>query len=160
MKILEKWFQNLQEIREELIDTVQNMTENELNWVPKEGMKSAKSLLIEIAAGEIWLDSFLTNPGEKLSWKEAFKQVKGNDLPSLLSELASLRQNTITIFSQYTEKELFEEKQWPNDPEKTFSPEETMRYLIQHEYYHLGQLIYNRWIQGHNPYKSGNLTSG
>jgi len=63
MKILEKWFQNLQEIREELIDTVQNMTENELNWVPKEGMKSAKSLLIEIAAGEIWLDSFLTNPG-------------------------------------------------------------------------------------------------
>jgi len=160
MTILDRWLQNLQEIREELIDTVKNMSEKELNWIPKEGMKSVKSLLIEIAAGEIWLDYFLTNPGEKLSWKEAFKLVKGNDLPGLLSELTSLRKKTIALFSQYTEKELFEEKQWPNDPEKTFSPEETMRYLIQHEYYHLGQIIYNRWIQGHNPYESDSLTSG
>ena len=160
MSILEKWFQNLKEIREELIDTVQNMSEEELNWVPREGMKSAKALLIEIAAGEIWLDYFLTNPGQSLLWKDAFNMVKGNDLLSLLAELEALRRNTINIFTKYSEKELLEEKTWPNDPEKTYSPEETMRYLIQHEYYHLGQLIYNRWIQGHNPYETENKTSG
>lgn len=39
MKILEKWFENLKEIREELLDTVRNCTEDEFIWVPKPGMK-------------------------------------------------------------------------------------------------------------------------
>jgi len=160
MKILEKWFENLKEIREELLDTVRNCTEDEFIWVPKPGMKSAKALLIEIAAGELWLDHFLTNPDEPLSWKAAFDLVKGNILPDLLNELAAIRQKTIVLFQQFTEKELFEEKTWPNDSTKTFSPEETMRYLIQHEYYHLGQLIYNRWMLGYNPFQSGQASSG
>jgi uncharacterized damage-inducible protein DinB len=159
MKILDKWFENLREIREELMDTVKNITEEEFTWVPKPGMKSAKALLIEIAAGELWLDHFLTNP-EPISWKSAFELVKGNTLESLSLELESIRKKTIQLFSQYTEAELFEEKAWPNDPDKTMSPEETMRYLIQHEYYHLGQLIYNRWMLGYNPFQSEVGTSG
>ena len=160
MKILEKWFENLKEIREELIDTVKTITEEEFTWEPKPGMKSAKALLIEIAVGELWLNHFLTNPDKPLLWKEAFTLVKGDTLASLLAELDSIRKNTLKLYSEYPEADLFLEKTWPNDPEKTFSPEESMRYLIQHEYYHLGQLIYNRWMLGYNPYKSKNSTSG
>ena len=160
MKILEKWLENLREIREELLDTVKNITEEELIWAPKPGMKSAKALLVEIAAGEVWLDHFLTHPGEQLSWKSAFELVKGNSLLELIRELESIRLQTVLLFQQYSETELFEEKPWPNDTTKTFSPEESMRYLIQHEYYHLGQLIYNRWMLGYNPFQSGETTSG
>lgn len=28
-----------------------------------------------------------------------------------------------------------------------------VRWVARHEYYHLGQLIYNRWLLGYNPYK-------
>ena len=28
----------------------------------------------------------------------------------------------------------------------------TIREIARHEYYHLGQMITYRWIQGHNPY--------
>ena len=107
MKILEKWFENLKEIREELIDTVKTITEEEFTWEPKPGMKSAKALLIEIAVGELWLNHFLTNPDKPLLWKEAFTLVKGDTLASLLAELDSIRKNTLKLYSEYPEADLF-----------------------------------------------------
>jgi uncharacterized damage-inducible protein DinB len=34
-------------------------------------------------------------------------------------------------------------------------PEELVRWIGMHEYYHMGQLIAYRWIRGDNPYKRG-----
>jgi uncharacterized damage-inducible protein DinB len=84
MALLDKWMENLKEIREELLETVSSIKPEEFNWEPRPGMKSAKALLAEIAAGEIWLNSFLTDPAQKVTWNNAFKQVKADDLDTIL----------------------------------------------------------------------------
>jgi len=35
----------------------------------------------------------------------------------------------------------------------TVEPEEIIRWVARHEYYHLGQIIIYRWMLGDNPYK-------
>jgi uncharacterized damage-inducible protein DinB len=152
MALLDKWMENLKEIREELLETVSTIKPEEFNWEPRPGMKSAKALLTEIAAGEIWLNSFLTDPTQKVTWDNAFKQVKADDLDTILKELAALREKTIKQFKIIPEEDLLKEFEIPGQGAQKFSPEEAMRYTIQHEYYHLGQLIYNRWLLGYNPY--------
>ena len=152
MTLLDKWLENLREIREELLETTKSITSEEYTWEPKPGMKSAKALLTEIAAGEIWLNSFLTDPTQKVTWDDAFKQVKADDLPTIIMELDTLREKTIQQFKNLPEEDLLKEFEIAGQPDQKFSPEEAMRYTIQHEYYHLGQLIYNRWILGYNPY--------
>jgi uncharacterized damage-inducible protein DinB len=153
MKLLDKWFENLKEIRDELTETVSSMKPEEFTWEPRPGMKSAKSLLSEIAAGEIWLIDFLTNPKQKLTWDNAFKQVKADSLSEIMIELGILREKTIQLFKNIPEEDLLKEYDLASHPSQKFSPEEAMRYTIQHEYYHLGQLIYNRWLLGYNPYE-------
>ena len=37
----------------------------------------------------------------------------------------------------------------------TIEPEELVRWVCRHEYYHLGQIIIYRWMQGDNPYARG-----
>lgn len=152
MKLLEKWLENLNEIRSELVETASSIKPDEYLWEPRPGMKSAKSLLSEIATGEIWLIHFLTNPEEKLSWDNSFKQVRSDSLEIVLEFLATLRQKTIQLFKNIPEEDLLKEYELPGHPDQNISPEEAMRYMIQHEYYHLGQLIYNRWLLGYNPY--------
>lgn len=153
MSLLEKWLQNLKENRDELLETVTGITPEEFVWEPRPGMKSAKDLLTEIAAGEIWLNHFLSSPENKITWDNAFKQVKAKTLPEILEELEKVRENTIQRFKNFTEEDLIQEYELPGHPDQKFSPEEAMRYMIQHEYYHLGQLIYNRWLLGYNPYQ-------
>lgn len=152
MALLDKWLENLKEIRDELIETTKTITSEEYTWEPRPGMKSAKALLTEIAAGEIWLIHFLRNPEEKLSWDNSFKQVKAENLETILTELEVLRRQTIELFQKIPPDDLLKEYEIPGHPDQKFSPEEAMRYMIQHEYYHLGQLIYNRWLLGYNPY--------
>ena len=155
MLLLERWISNLIEIRDELIETLAGMKPEEFTWEPKPGMKSAQNLLLEIVAGEIYFTSFLSNPDQEFTWDDAYSQIKGEDLPTIIKELEIHRKNTIQLFMQYTEEELIKEiKSFnPCRLDQTYSPEEAMRYLIQHEYYHLGQLIYNRWMLGYDPNK-------
>jgi len=153
MTLLDRWITNLKEIRDELIDITASISPEEFNWEPRPGMKSAQKLLTEIAAGEIWLNNFLENPEKKLSWDDAFKQVKSDNLEIIMKELSILREKTIQLFKSIPEEDLLKEYELSGYPDQKFSPEEAMRYMIQHEYYHLGQLIYNRWMLGYNPYK-------
>jgi uncharacterized damage-inducible protein DinB len=69
-----------------------------------------------------------------------------------MKELESLREETIQQYKKLPEEDLLKEFEIAGHPDQKFSPEEAMRYMIQHEYYHLGQLIYNRWMLGYNPY--------
>jgi uncharacterized damage-inducible protein DinB len=158
LRLLEKWLENLNEIRDELIDTASSIKPQEYAWEPRPGMKSAKSLLAEIAAGEIWLNHFLTNPEQKLTWDNSFKQVKSDSLEIVLEFLSTLREKTIHLYKNIPEEDLLKEYELPGHPDQKISPEEAMRYMIQHEYYHLGQLIYNRWLLGYNPYLKNEKT--
>ena len=38
-------------------------------------------------------------------------------------------------------------------PVADIEPEELIRWVCMHEYYHLGQIITYHWIRGDNPYK-------
>jgi uncharacterized damage-inducible protein DinB len=78
--------------------------------------------------------------------------VKAENLETILTELEVLRRQTIELFQKIPPDDLLKEYEIPGHPDQKFSPEEAMRYMIQHEYYHLGQLIYNRWLLGYNPY--------
>ena len=145
------------EIRSELIDVVSPLTPEEFEWAPREDMKNIRSLLREIGAEEketsfCLIEKVRMDREEDIVWS-------GDDIQSTLADLASIRIDTLEYLDNVEEQEL----QLPNVlPEawqsalgkKSMEPEELLRRVIRHEYYHLGQIITYKWILGHNPYKT------
>jgi len=146
----------LNEVRKELIETASKIKSEEYNWYPRPDMKSAKDLLIEICSEEVWMNSLMK--GKLIKWDEAEAKIKGEDLQSILNELDNVRKETIEFMSSKTDEELFNPIEGLPQNVKDYwggemIPAEFLNFTLRHEYYHLGQLIYNRWLLGYNPYK-------
>lgn len=146
----------LSEVRKELVETAAKIKPEEYDWHPRPDMKSAKDLLIEICGEEVWMNSLMK--GKLIKWDEAEAKVNGEDLKSILNELDNVRKEIIEFISNNTDDELFSHIEgFPQDIKDYWGgemiPAEFLNFTQRHEYYHLGQLIYNRWLLGYNPYK-------
>lgn len=146
----------LSEVRKELIETASKIKLPEYDWHPRHDMKSAKDLLVEICGGEVWINTLMK--GKLIQWDEAEAKVKSEDLQSILNELDNARKETIDFLNSKTDEELFNPiENLPQDIKDYWKgdiiPAEAIEFTLRHEYYHLGQLIYNRWLLGYNPYK-------
>lgn len=98
-----------------------------------------------------------TTHQEMLGWETAVAW-SGNTAESTLKDLAAIRAETLAYLNASTEETLETPIPVPSEWREYFSgdtiePEEMIRWVIRHEYYHLGQLITYRWILGDNPYK-------
>lgn len=151
---------DLAEIRQELNEEVGKIADDELDWTPAPGMKSFRSLLIEIACVEVEnLNLINTGDAEYKSTQERLSDPNFGTA-NLLSELAELRKGTISYLQQVSEEALQVPLNLPEHwyqffgGETQVEPEELIRWITRHEYYHLGQIITMRWSQGHNPYKN------
>jgi uncharacterized damage-inducible protein DinB len=149
----------LKEIRTELSQELQRMQPEEVDWAPRPGMKSCRALLEEIGTMEKVCVHWLSHQ-EELDWKETSEAIawQGNEAAPALRSLEQVRVGTLRYLDDCSEERLqtpvslpAEWHQYFNGP--TVEPEELLRWVARHEYYHLGQLITYRWILGDNPYK-------
>lgn len=151
---------DLAEIREELNKEVGGIADDELDWTPAPGMKSYRSLLAEIACVEAENLSLIETGVADYKSTEAIVRDPSLGTARLLKELGELRAKTISYLERVSEEALQVTLNLPEDwyqffgGESQIEPEELIRWITRHEYYHLGQIITMRWIQGHNPYKS------
>lgn len=150
---------DLSEIRQELLQEAGRIPSEELDWVPADGMKSYRRLLIEIACVEAENIGLIKSGNADYKAVEARLSDPALDTASLLNGMQDLRAETIEYLSQVSEEALQTPIAMPSGWEVFYGgktemePEELIRWITRHEYYHLGQIITMRWMQGHNPYQ-------
>ena len=93
---------------------------------------------------------------EELEWPAVWESLDKNDLTTLLADLANIRAETLAFLDACTEEQL--QTPMPLTPEwqgyfhaPTVEPEVLLRWIVRHEYYHLGQLVTYQWQRGNLP---------
>lgn len=154
---IERIVRELNDIRKELIQEAEKIKPEEFEWRPRPDMenRTAKGLLREIGTMEkICVNWFIH--GTLLEWPNAVPW-SGEDLSSTLNDLRTIRQETLQYFETCSDADLDAPRpvpeQWHQYCGTSWPLEEAVRWIARHEYYHLGQLIYNRWLLGYNPYQ-------
>lgn len=149
----------LNEIRVELTREVQRFQPEEIDWAPRPGMKSCRALLTEIGTMEK-VCVHLISHGEELDWKETEAAIAwaGSEPAAAIRSLDQVRAGTLAYLKECTEERLQTPVPLPQSwyqyfDNATIEPEEMLRWVARHEYYHLGQLITYRWLLGDDPYK-------
>jgi len=148
----------LELVREDLEQAISRIGEDMLGWAPREGMRTIRGQLLEIAATErqnlAWLQE-----RKQLSFQEAedFGGLE-NSLDGLKQALRDTRKETLDLIEGKSENELrapipmperwFESLKLPEVP-----LEEVIRSIAAHEWYHTGQLVSYLWARGDDPYK-------
>jgi len=154
----ERLIQELDGIRKELSGEVQRLKPEEFDWAPGPDMKSFRALLQEIGTMEkVCVGWFIHRA--VLDWKDAENSLglNGSEPGAAIDALGRVRGETHSYLNACTEEQLQTPVSLPEEWHvywgPTIEPEEVIRWVARHEYYHLGQLITYRWILGDNPYK-------
>lgn len=148
----ERLIGDLAEIRKELVAEVSKLTTADLDSSPNpdNGMKSYRAMLQEIGIMEQLCIGWLIS-GEMAEWESAV-QWSGDDLPSLLGDLERIRATTNQFLHAVTEEDLQTARPLPEEWHQYMGPqvepEELVRWVSRHEYYHLGQIIIYLWTSG------------
>lgn len=149
---------DLKDIRKELLGELRGIQPEEFDWAPKEGMKSFKALVVEIATMEE-LCAGLAATGDTPEWEavdEGFRR-RATSPEQGIAVLEEVRSKTNRYLGSTSEEKLETAvpvpAEWQQYLGEQIEPEELIRWIAKHEYYHLGQIISYRWIQGHDPYK-------
>lgn len=156
--IAERLLIEMRQIREELRQTVSPIADTDLDYAPAEGMKGYRALLQEIGAMQAETMLFLTT-GKVPEWSDCGAMIHGDTFAALLETMDAV-QSSLTAYLQGAEDdELRSTLPMPEEWVGFFEThrierEELVRWVCRHEYYHLGQIVTYRWIQGHNPYRS------
>jgi uncharacterized damage-inducible protein DinB len=154
----ERLLKNLKEIRTELNGEIQRIKPEQWDWAPGPEMKTFRALLLEIGAMEKVCIHWVARR-EMLDWEEVQKSLgwQGTDPTAAIESLARVRSETIQYLERCTEEQLQTPVavpgEWRQYWGEKIEPEEAFRWVAQHEYYHMGQIIIYLWIQGDNPYK-------
>jgi uncharacterized damage-inducible protein DinB len=155
----ERLIKELNETRNELANETKGLQPEDLSWAPKPDMKTYGALLQEIGAMEQLCIRWLTQRA-MLDWHEVEKSLAAaTDPAALLRSLEEIRAETLKYLRDSSEETLETPIEVAEDWHKymgpELEPEEFVRWISRHEYYHLGQIISYRWIQGNNPFKQG-----
>ncbi len=146
----------LEGIRNELIETAKDIKTEEFTWEPRPGMKSAKALLQEIGVMEKLHTLFLAE-NKLADWQSAVSW-SGDGVADILGDLQKIRAEALAFLESCSEEDFVAPRVIPEPWQQWWgteaSPEAMLRWIARHEYYHLGQLIYNRWLLGYNPYET------
>ena len=147
---------NLSEIREELTKEVLELRTEDLGWAPREGMKTYQAILQEVGTMEQLCTRWLAKT-EMLSWPEVDGSLAAaaTDPASLMRAMDVIRAETLQYLRDSTEESLETPvdvaPDWRQYMGLALEPEEFIRWIGRHEYYHLGQIVSYRFIQGADP---------
>jgi len=152
---------DLDEIRAELVKTVRGLAPDELDWSPRPDLKmrSFRQLLQEIGAME-QLTLHMARHGQEKDWEAAWNAIAGDDIGALLACLESVRAETLAYLDACTEETLQTPVALAPEWQGYFhapavEPEELMRWIARHEYYHLGQMVTYQWQRGNESVLDG-----
>ncbi|MES2462270.1 MAG: DinB family protein [Armatimonadota bacterium] len=148
---------DLNEIRKELTETLEGMSSDDLNWVPNPDaeMRSVKNIVQEIGAMEA-VTLHMAAYQKDLDWNGVMESLNKDSAAELLAVLSDIRSTTLAYLENATEEQLetpvalnAEWQGYFNAP--VVEPEELLRWIVRHEYYHLGQIVTYQWQRGKNP---------
>src|SRR5579859_7955593 len=94
---------DLNEIRNELLQTVKELGAEAFDLAPGTGLKTTKMLLQEIGTMEV-LSRHLASHGVALDWGETWQALDKSTLEEMLTALAAVRTETLTYLDGCTEE--------------------------------------------------------
>jgi uncharacterized damage-inducible protein DinB len=144
-------------VRRDLDQIVDRLTPDLLDWAPLEGMRTISGQIVEILEIEIPMVPRLQD-GRRLSEDEINQSVGDPaSLDSLKRRLKEVRQQTLNYLDSLSESDLEEEVsyggRWFGSFWLPVLPRgEVFLNVVEHEFYHIGQLTSYLWARGDNPY--------
>jgi uncharacterized damage-inducible protein DinB len=146
-------------IRRDLFRAAEALEPEAWDWAPQADMKSFRKLLLEIGALELMNLRVLQGGGSD-DWGEAEGEVarRAGETGLPLQTLTDLRAETLTWLAAADDEQLRTPIPIPESWAHAFGgvtalePEELVREIARHEYYHFAQIVTYRWLRGHNPY--------
>lgn len=143
-------------VRTDLEEVLQKITEADLDWAPKEGMRTIGGQIAEIVATEGQFNEVFT--GKPFDFGGRYEEVKAlTDLGEVLEVLRDTRRLTLERLAAASDEFLSESV--PIDPTwfeagglSSLPRIEILQALPMHEWYHTGQLVSYMWTKGFNPY--------
>jgi uncharacterized damage-inducible protein DinB len=144
--------QDMEAIRGELIQTVQELGADAFHTAPRPEMKTVQQQLQEIGAMEV-LSRHLVTHGEVLDWEATWQSLDKDSVSATMIALTEIRAETLTYLDGCTEERIETPIPLPTawqgyfDGATELEPEELLRWIVRHEYYHLGQLVVYGFLQ-------------
>lgn len=148
----------LRTVRRELKETLAEIPDSELDYAPAPSMKSYRKLLEEVGAMLVETLVMVTE-GRVPRWKECEARIQGDTFETIVASMDAALDELVAFIAQGPSDRWSREVEIPDLWEKYFGttslePEELIRWVARHEYYHHGQIVSYRWIQGFNPYEN------
>lgn len=102
----------------------------------------------------------ILSEGRIPEWSESESHMTGENVAELLGSLNQIRSKMLAYLDTADDNSLAQtipipQEWWEWMGGQEIEAEEFVRWIARHEYYHLGQIVAYRWIQGHDPYKKG-----
>lgn len=142
-------------VRQDLEEVLDRLTDADLRYAPRIGMRTVAGQLIEIANKEKealgWIRAGVWPDGEP----DAFDPETA-DLATMRAALNKLRADTFAYIDSQSEAQLCEPiscpERWWEALRLTSCPKnEVLRNIAAHEWYHTGQLVTYLWMRGDDP---------
>jgi uncharacterized damage-inducible protein DinB len=146
-------------VRSELLEEIARVPDNLADWSPQDGMRTYRGQLLEIGATERQIHGLIRD-GIKPDWQPLFDSLVSacGNLQALMSALNADRAESLKTLQKLGDDGLEELVPLPNTWHDWFgvteiSKADLFRWILQHEYYHLGQIVSYNWHRGDDPYK-------
>lgn len=152
-------------VRKDLDEIISRLADTDLDWAPGPGMRTVRGQLIEIAATErqilTWVRDHRQMPIEEA---ETFES-DTTTLAGLGDALSKVRTDTLAYIDGQSQDELqalqsFPPGWWEALGLAEVPKSEALRSIAAHEWYHTGQLVSYLWARGDNPYSWPKKASG
>lgn len=145
------------QVRGELLECLESVTDELLPWAPTEGMRTVAGQLAEILVTEMQIVAVLREePGG--DYRAHYQEMIATPTKAgFLAQLDSVRTHTLATLDGYSEEELLESIEMDPNWFESGGLEQVPRIEVfgaipMHEWYHTGQLISYLWSRGVNPY--------
>lgn len=143
---------DLTDIRKELIEVAGALMPDVLSAPPAPGVRTPRELLQEIGTMEVMSLSWSARQ-EMPDWGEVWNRLDAPTSEQIMANLAAVRADTLAYLATCTEEQLETPIPLADDWRQFFNndthiePEELLRWVAKHEYYHLGQLYTYQFLR-------------
>lgn len=142
--------------RQDLNEVLSRLTDADVTWSPKEGVRKIGSLLLEIANKDREVVRYLQTGQWPDDEPDPFNET--SSLEEMKAGLQSTRDLTFQFLASLTDEQLDEtiqlpEKWWEALRLLECPRSEMLRNISAHEWYHTGQLVIFLWMRGDDPRK-------
>jgi len=140
--------------RQDLRQVLDRLSEQDLDWSPREGMRTIREQLLEIADKEVETLGWVATG----SWPDDHEGAFAADasLTEIRARLDAIRADTLALVDSLDEESLRKpiaapEIWWEALRLQACPFDEILRNIAAHEWYHTGQIVTYLWLMGDDP---------